>query len=426
MDGSLSNKPENFVDDPEKIYRQRRREARSRKPELVDPEVEADDSSSSPQATPPTSPKEAPLHQGMALPEPERTIGELCTPDVRDLPIQNLDNIGVPFEIKTSIIRMVQSSPFTGKEDANLHLQAFLQLCRTFDMQGMTQVQMRVRLFPFSLLGRAMQWFHSLPPRTVQNWESLMKEFMTEFYSPGKTQILRNKIATFAQAPTETIAEAYERFNDYIRAVPHHKFSREDVVQKFYQGLTTASRGIIDASAGGSIIELTPTQVFKLFKKVADNDAWASSGHLQPLQAVGPTKSVLQVEHEEVLDGKIDSLMRRLEKIEVEKREAQAIDLKVAEARSTCEECGEYGHVQKNCPEEAKMLDYMKKGEWIPQSNFRYGQGRPQFNASSSIQNLVPLRIQLTEFMEEQGKINKDTSLSSRLWTRSWRTLMAR
>ena len=106
----------------------------------------------------------------MALPEQERTIGELCTPD-----------IGVPFEIKTSIIRMVQSSPFTGKEDANLHLQAFLQLCRTFDKQGMTQDQIRARLFPFSLLGRALQWFHSLPPHTVQNWESLMKEFMTEF-----------------------------------------------------------------------------------------------------------------------------------------------------------------------------------------------------------------------------------------------------
>ena len=45
-----------------------------------------------------------------------------------------------------------------------------------------------------------------------------MKEFMKEFYSPGKTQVLRNKIAIFAQAPTETIAEAYEGFNDYIRA----------------------------------------------------------------------------------------------------------------------------------------------------------------------------------------------------------------
>ena len=119
-------------------------------------------------------------------------------------------------------------------------------------------------------------------------------------------------------------------------------------------------------------------------------------------QAVGAAKSVLQVEREEVLEGKIDSLMRRLEKLKVERREAQAIDLKAAEARSTCEECEEYGHVQ-------KMLDYMKKGEWIPPTNFRYGQGRPQFNASSSIQNSVPLRIQLKEFMEEQGKINKDT-----------------
>jgi hypothetical protein len=41
--------------------------------------------------------------------------------------------------------------------------------------------------------------------------------------------------------------------------------------------------------------------------------------------------------------------------------------------------------------------------------NFHYGQGRPQFNACSSIPNLVPLRIQLKDFMDEQAKINKDT-----------------
>jgi hypothetical protein len=76
------------------------------------------------------------------------------------------------------------------------------------------------------------------------------------------------------------------------------------------------------------------------------------------------------------------------------------------EARSTCEECGEYGHVHKDCLEEAKVLDYMRKGD-LP--NFRCGQGRPQFNASSSIPNSVPLRIQLKDFMDEQAKINKDT-----------------
>jgi ribosomal protein L32 len=96
--------------------------------------------------------------------------------------------------------------------------------------------------------------------------------------------------------------------------------------------------------------------------------------------------------------------MRRLEKMEIEKKEAQ--DSKAAEARSTCKECGEYGHVHKDCPEDAKVLDYMRKGE-LP--NFRYGQGRPQFNASSSIPNSVPLHIQFKEFMDEQARINKGT-----------------
>jgi hypothetical protein len=102
-----------------------------------------------------------------------------------------------------------------------------------------------------------------------------MKALMKEYYSPGNTQILHNKIATFAQYPTATISKAFERFIEYTRAVPHHKFPKDDLVQKFYQGLTMASRTIIDASAGGSIIELTPTEAFTLFKKDADNDKWA-------------------------------------------------------------------------------------------------------------------------------------------------------
>jgi hypothetical protein len=163
---------------------------------------------------------------------------------------------------------------------------------------------MRARLFPFSLLGKALQWFHAQPVETVQNWNALMRAFMKKYYSPSKTQSLRNKIATFAKYPMETISEAFERFNEYNRAVPHHKFLKEDLVQKFYEGLTMASRTIIDASAGGSIIELTPTQAFILFKKVADNDTWASSGRLLPVQPTGNVKGVLQVEKETYLKAR--------------------------------------------------------------------------------------------------------------------------
>jgi hypothetical protein len=112
---------------------------------------------------------------------------------------------------------------------------------------------------------------------TVQDWNALMRDFMKEYYSPGKTQSLRNKIATFAQYPTETISDAFERFNEYTRAVPHHKFPKEDLVQNFYQGITMASRTIMDASTGGSIIELTPTEAFTVFKEVAGNDMLSHS-----------------------------------------------------------------------------------------------------------------------------------------------------
>jgi hypothetical protein len=41
---------------------------------------------------------------------------------------------------------------------------------------------------------------------------------MKEFYSLSKIQSLRNKIDMFVQLPMETIAEALERFNEYMRA----------------------------------------------------------------------------------------------------------------------------------------------------------------------------------------------------------------
>jgi hypothetical protein len=77
------------------------------------------------------------------------------------------------------------------------------------------------------------------------------------------------------------------------------------------------------------------------------------------------------------LEWQIGLLKRRMEKMEIEK---EAQHLKAAKARSTCEECEEYDHVQ----------------------------GKPRFNASSSIQDLVPLCTQFKYFMDEQARINKD------------------
>jgi hypothetical protein len=200
--------PKLFVDDPGKLYRQRRCATQAKGLETLDPKAEVEGPSESPRESPPPSskgdqPQPPPMGEQS---QPERKI-ELCTPDVVDLPIINLQDAGRPFKIKVTTIHMVQHSPFTD------------------------------------------------------------------------------------------VAEALERFNEYMRA--------------------------------------------------------------------------------EFLEWHIGLLKRRMEKMEIEK---EAQDLKAAEARSTCKECEEYDHVQ----------------------------GKHRFNASSSIQDLVPLCTQLKDFMDEQAKINKD------------------
>ncbi|CAN6204113.1 unnamed protein product [Urochloa humidicola] len=162
--------------------------------------------------------------------QPERKIGELWTQNVDDLPIFKLAEVGRPFEIKTSIIEMVQDNPFTGKEDLNSHLRSFLQLCNTFKMDGVYENQLRATLFLFSLRDKARQWFYTLEVSTVEDWESLVEAFAAKFYLSEKTQILHNQILSFAQSTTETITEAFEHFSDYVLACPHHKYSKSDLV----------------------------------------------------------------------------------------------------------------------------------------------------------------------------------------------------
>jgi len=69
----------------------------------------------------------------------------------------------VNFEIKPSLITMVHASTFCGKphNDANAHLQHFLEVCGTIAIKGVTYDTICLRLFPFSLLGKVKQWFYA-------------------------------------------------------------------------------------------------------------------------------------------------------------------------------------------------------------------------------------------------------------------------
>jgi hypothetical protein len=95
------------VDDPGKLYRKRRRATQAKGLETLDSKAKVEGPSKSPRESPPPSPKEdQPQPPPMGeQPQPEREI-ELCTSDIVDLPIINLQDAGRPFKIKVSTICM--------------------------------------------------------------------------------------------------------------------------------------------------------------------------------------------------------------------------------------------------------------------------------------------------------------------------------
>jgi hypothetical protein len=63
--------------------------------------------------------------------------------------------------------------------------------------------------FPFSLLGKAKQWFYS-NKEAVSTGEKCSNAFLAKLFPLGKTNALRNKISEFQQLMDETITEAWK------------------------------------------------------------------------------------------------------------------------------------------------------------------------------------------------------------------------
>ena len=206
----------------------------------------------------------------------EKTLREFSVPLAANVATgPNADVGDVNFELKTSLINMVQASPFCGKpnEDANAHLQNFLELCRTVTIRGVMTNAVRLRLFPFSLLGKAKQWFYQ-NKEAVSTWDKCSTAFLAKFFPLGKTNALRGRISSFQQTGMESIPEAWERVQEYILACPHHGMDKWLALQSFYNRLTSTSRAHLDAAARGAYLDLTIAKAMALIEKMVSIQGW--------------------------------------------------------------------------------------------------------------------------------------------------------
>ena len=102
-------------------------------------------------------------------------LGDFAMPDI----LGSFGGIVAPaivnnnFEIKPSIIQMVQNNQFGGLqgEDLYAHILTFLNVCATFKINGVIDDTIRLRLFPFSVRDKAQLWLASLPNESITTWD---------------------------------------------------------------------------------------------------------------------------------------------------------------------------------------------------------------------------------------------------------------
>ncbi|GJV40406.1 zinc finger, CCHC-type containing protein [Tanacetum coccineum] len=141
-----------------------------------------------------------------------------------ELPVGN--NV-VP--LRSDTIRLVKNGcSFHGlwSEDPNQHLKDFLKLVDSLDLDGENRERTRLRLFQFSFRDQASNWRERLPAGSITTWEDLTTRFLAQLFPSGMIANLRNDIMMFQQHDGESLSEAWTRFKDLLRKVPHHGIDR--------------------------------------------------------------------------------------------------------------------------------------------------------------------------------------------------------
>nr|GEZ17133.1 reverse transcriptase domain-containing protein [Tanacetum cinerariifolium] len=174
------------------------------------------------------------------------------------------------FELKQTLINILQSNQFTGRQDPHNHLRFFNKVTSTF--------------------------------------------------RHPKTTYLRNEITNFLQKPNETFNEDWEHFKDLLRQCPHHSFSELHQLDTFYNALNPNDQDALDSSAEGNFLDKIPQECLSIIESKSKvrysrsrvTDVRANTNALLPPSSHSNSFNLQQIAAS--LEDKLDIHMNRFEK----------------------------------------------------------------------------------------------------------------
>jgi hypothetical protein len=186
----------------------------------------------------------------------------ICTPIAPPAPAANF------YEIKPALLKIVIEEQFSGasNQDAAAHLNNFVELCEMQKYKNVDNDIIKLKLFPFSLRGRAKDWLLSLTKNSIDLWAKCKDALIGRYYPPAKIISLRSNIMKFTQFDNEHVAQAWSRIYDWHgKTEPKMTLS---LLLSIYFGHSLRYRYALDAAAEGDFLHCDGDQAFNIIKKL--------------------------------------------------------------------------------------------------------------------------------------------------------------
>ena len=203
-----------------------------------------------------------------------QTLKELAAPDLNQqhlcITFPTLDAT-TTFELKSGLIHLLPTFHGLAGEDPHKHLKELHVVCTSMKPMGVTENQIKLRAFSFSLKDSAKDWLYYLPFRSIKTWNEMNKLFLEKYFPVSRAANIQKEICGVRQHNGKSLHEYWERFKKLCASYPHHQISEQLFIQYLYEGLLPTDRSMIDATCGGALVDKTPKAARNLIANMAAN-----------------------------------------------------------------------------------------------------------------------------------------------------------
>ncbi|XP_022859591.1 uncharacterized protein LOC111380297, partial [Olea europaea var. sylvestris] len=308
--------------------------------------------------------------------------------------------VDVGFELKSGIIHLLPTFHGFSGEDPNKYLKEFHVVCSSMKLAGISEEQVKLRAFPFSLVDTGKEWPYYLSASFITTWNEMQKLFLERYFPTSKATNIRKEICSIRQSQGKNLYEYWERFKRLYASCPNHQISEQLLLQYFYEGLLPMERSMIDAASGGTLMDKTPTVARDLIANMVANS-----------QQFGSREATLVKQASEV--GATSQIERQLTSLT---SLVQQMALGTMQQVKVCRNCSILGHPTYACPtlqeRASEQANSQLQNHFIaPQSQFNHSLG---FNQQRQPQHSQPHQ-QTSSQSSEMSLEDMVKSLASRI-----------